>query len=569
MFIRHHHATALLIGAAAALAIGAVPVHAASLPSTTTPATRLSRPRALSTHADTDPVTINDPQLKAGLRKAFGIKTGELTYGDIRHVDPNSGAMPNQRIVVNLIPDMITTPLTDLTGLEALRELPSGWSIQLKLFMAPGVSLVPLTGLHIAGNISLQQDGAGNWTDADITALNSLTFGQFDPYWGLELAGVTNSTNTTGLRNEQLRQLDPLFTKAAAASPAKVYFSLSGQRLSDFSYFAKFTNTEVFSVNNYRVFQAPAYAAQTGEDLLIHSQTIGIDGQPVATGYHTYNSATPEVTVNGHDYLISQSRQYGKIGYTIIDNQYGYVGYPYPDPVTYPNGNTLVQTGMEYYRTTWGNLFVRYVDRDGHPLAEATHLTGDVGQAYTTTPLPIKGYTVQSIEGAPTGTYTAAPQTVTYVYDQDPIPPDPTPGHVHIHVQDEQGAGLAPVSTLNGVVDQGYTITPPALAGYTFVRVGQGALTGTYTATDQDVILIYRKTPVPAEKPHTDGPQKPGPAAHKQPAPQKPGPKATKAPRAKRQPLPQAGDAKAPLIAVSGVALIVALLALGWRKRRS
>ncbi|GKT02535.1 MucBP domain-containing protein [Furfurilactobacillus entadae] len=442
-----------------------------------------------SAHLDSDVVQIDDPQLKKAMLTEFQVTTWELTYGDVRHVH---FASSTKQIDISLIPQATKNPLTSLTGLEVLRELPADWSVRLMVYLKPGVSLVPLTGLHITSALTIQQDGAGNWTDADIAALNSLTLGKLDLYWGIELAGITSNVNSTGLTNNQLLKLDPMFTNASLANPDALYFSLSNQRLSDYSYFSKFSNVHVFSVNNYRVYNTPVNAAQTGNDLTITSQTVGIDGQPALTGYKTYNSSdAPLVTINGHQYIIKNSKQYSTIRYAIIDNQYGVSGYPSLSEVQYANGNTLIQTGMEYYRTTWGNVNVNYVDEQGNVIADAEVVNGDVNATYATTPKTIAGYSVKSVTGDTTGTFTVQPKTVTYVYTKDAV----KGADVTVKYVDEQGKEIAPAETLSGNVGDTYTAAQKEIGGYTFKNT-EGNSTGTFTDQPQTVTYVYTKNTV-------------------------------------------------------------------------
>ena len=463
---------------------------AASIPATTNAQIMATTATitADSTHADSDIVDIEDAQLKQAMLNAFQVTSGELTYGDVRHI---TFAHNKNEITILLIPTTTVNPITSLKGLEVLRELPEGWGIQLLVYLKPGVSLVPLTGLHMTTAFDIQQDGAGNWTDADIVALNSLTFGGLDYYWGIEFVGKTSMTNTTGLRDDQILKLDPMFTKASQANPDGLFLSLSNQRLSDFSYFAKFSNVRIFSVNNYRVYTDPVHIAQTGDDINIVSQTIGIDGKPILTGYKTYNSDTPIVTIDGDHYVISGSKQYANIGYIIISNQYGVSGYPMYTPVEYANGNTLLQTGMEYYRTTWGNVSVNYVDEDGNVLADVQHINGDVGRAYATTPKPIAGYSVSRIDGNANGTFTTELQTVTYVYTKNIV----KGADVLVTYVDQHGNEISPSEKLTGNIGDSFTSSVKPVDGYTFDHV-EGNETGVFTDEDQTITYVYTKDAV-------------------------------------------------------------------------
>ncbi len=68
---------------------------------------------------DTDEVSFGDPALQKVVADAMGIRSGTITYGDIRHFkgQPSISAIP--QTVENL---------TSLKGLESLNELPNGIS---------------------------------------------------------------------------------------------------------------------------------------------------------------------------------------------------------------------------------------------------------------------------------------------------------------------------------------------------------------------------------------------------------------------------------------------------------
>ena len=67
------------------------------------------------------------------------------------------------------------------------------------------------------------------------------------------------------------------------------------------------------------------------------------------------------------------------------------------------------------------NVTVKYVDESGNEVSAPEILSGNVGEAYTSTQKTVSGYTFKEVQGSATGTFTDSPQTVTYVYTKDEV----------------------------------------------------------------------------------------------------------------------------------------------------
>jgi len=167
------------------------------------------------------------------------------------------------------------------------------------------------------------------------------------------------------------------------------------------------------------------------------------------------------------------------------------------DGYTYQSGNltgtytTTNHTVNLIYqkKVAQGTVTVTYEDETGHQLADATTVTGPVGQAYTLTKKSIAGYTFQT--GPLTGTFTASAQTVVHKYRKDAA----AQGSVTVNYQDEHGKTLAPSDKLAGPIDSPYTVSQKVIADYTYHHA-TGALTGKFSQTSQNVTLVYQPTKV-------------------------------------------------------------------------
>lgn len=163
------------------------------------------------------------------------------------------------------------------------------------------------------------------------------------------------------------------------------------------------------------------------------------------------------------------------------------------------SGNTTgfflpTQQTVTYYYTKCppqqGVVIVNYVEKGTNlPLVTSDSLTGAVGSPYTTTPKTIPGYSLDSNSGNTSGTFQAAPQTVTYYYVK--IPPEQ--GTVIVkYLEKGTNITLAPSDTLTGAVGTPYGTTPKAIQGYT-LDSDSGNTIGVFKAASQTVTYYYVK----------------------------------------------------------------------------
>jgi len=155
---------------------------------------------------------------------------------------------------------------------------------------------------------------------------------------------------------------------------------------------------------------------------------------------------------------------------------------------------------------------VTYVDEAGNQLAAADTQTGKVGETYTTSPKTIAGYTLNRVQGQPTGVYTTATQTVTYIYTKDPV----QMGTVTVQYVDQNGQPISASETLTGAVGSDYITLEKQFANYTLRRV-DGQAQGQFTTDNQVVTYVYELqadtiTPeVPGGNTDGDGTEAPAP----------------------------------------------------------
>lgn len=202
-------------------------------------------------------------------------------------------------------------------------------------------------------------------------------------------------------------------------------------------------------------------------------------GQAVTVQYQDENgkSLHDDIVLSGYEGDPYASEQLAIKGYTFKSVQGNANGLftDKPQTITYV-----------YTRTAGQAVTVQYQDENGKSLHADVTLTGYEGDAYTTEQLAIDGYTFKAVQGNATGTFTDAPQTVTYIYTRN------AGKAVTVQYQDENGKTIHPDVTLSGFLGDTYQSEQLAIDGYTFKTV-QGNTTGTFTDAPQTVTYIYTR----------------------------------------------------------------------------
>lgn len=158
---------------------------------------------------------------------------------------------------------------------------------------------------------------------------------------------------------------------------------------------------------------------------------------------------------------------------------YKYIGYLH----TYSNDNKpFVKEGQ---------VIVKYKDSNGDTLSKDIILKGNIGDSYAAEQKSFEGYTFKNVIGNTSGSFTEAPQTVTFIFEKNPIPTST----VTVSYQDTDGNKLSDDIILTGAIGDSYTANKKTFEGYTFDTV-QGSITGTYLNEAQTVVFIYKKEPV-------------------------------------------------------------------------
>ncbi|WP_270262424.1 MucBP domain-containing protein [Lactobacillus panisapium] len=135
-----------------------------------------------------------------------------------------------------------------------------------------------------------------------------------------------------------------------------------------------------------------------------------------------------------------------------------------------------------------GNVIVRYQDEAGHSIHSDIILTGYINDSYSSTAIPIEGYSLKTVPENPTGQFTNKEQTLIYVYTRNPL----SVANVTVHYQDEKGKPVATDVILGGIIGTQYQSYPLVINGYQLKTTPANA-SGTFTNQKQDVVYVYAK----------------------------------------------------------------------------
>ncbi|QYN53557.1 MucBP domain-containing protein [Lactobacillus panisapium] len=135
-----------------------------------------------------------------------------------------------------------------------------------------------------------------------------------------------------------------------------------------------------------------------------------------------------------------------------------------------------------------GNVIVRYQDEAGHSIHSDIVLTGYINDSYSSTAIPIEGYSLKTAPENSTGQFTNKEQTLIYVYTRNPL----SVANVTVHYQDEKGKPVATDVILGGIIGTQYQSYPLVINGYQLKTTPANA-SGTFTNQKQDVVYVYAK----------------------------------------------------------------------------
>ncbi|MBC1484167.1 LPXTG cell wall anchor domain-containing protein [Listeria sp. FSL L7-1558] len=134
------------------------------------------------------------------------------------------------------------------------------------------------------------------------------------------------------------------------------------------------------------------------------------------------------------------------------------------------------------------DVTVQYVDEAGNELATSDTLSGNIGDAYTSTAKDIEGWKLKTAPSNATGTFSDTAQIVTYVYEKAVVAGQ----DVTVRYVDTEGNELAVSDTLSGNVGDAYTSTAKDIDGWNLKTIPTN-VTGAFNDTAQTVTYVYEK----------------------------------------------------------------------------
>lgn len=130
---------------------------------------------------------------------------------------------------------------------------------------------------------------------------------------------------------------------------------------------------------------------------------------------------------------------------------------------------------------------IYFVDENGDPVAGEKSLSGYVGAPYTTSPEPVKNYTLKTTPDNAEGTFGESTITVTYVYQQDP---KTTITVRHVEVSGDTLIDLITPVDKSGFADESYTTSRESIPNYSLLTTPENA-NGVYGSTPFEVVYVY------------------------------------------------------------------------------
>ena len=166
--------------------------------------------------------------------------------------------------------------------------------------------------------------------------------------------------------------------------------------------------------------------------------------------------------------------------------------------VTVPARSTMVLIDKTSFDSTVISdkctVKVNHVLKSTGEVYKTETLKGDEGASYTTSALSeltSQGYTVASVTGNQTGTFTKAGSEVTYYYELDST----KYGTVTVKYQDETGKSIAADDILTGLIGSSYSTSAKSVDGYELSSTPANA-TGTYASGTITVKYVYKAAEV-------------------------------------------------------------------------
>jgi hypothetical protein len=141
-----------------------------------------------------------------------------------------------------------------------------------------------------------------------------------------------------------------------------------------------------------------------------------------------------------------------------------------------------------YEKAQGAPVTVRYLDENGAALAEATILSGKIDDRFAAEPKQFSSWQLKEIPVNSQGSFTANPQTVTFIYEKAQGAP------VTVHYLDEFGKQLAEPVILEGKIGETYRVEAKLLDSWSLKKTPKNAQ-GIFTAEPQHITFTYeRKT---------------------------------------------------------------------------
>ncbi|WP_202585066.1 L-type lectin-domain containing protein, partial [Vagococcus lutrae] len=149
-----------------------------------------------------------------------------------------------------------------------------------------------------------------------------------------------------------------------------------------------------------------------------------------------------------------------------------------------------------------GTIQVEYRDENTNAnIRKTDNYSGTIGTSRTISPPAIAGYSFSTSDPTNrTVMYSNPTKKVILYYKKNTVPPENKQGTIQVEYRDENtNASIRKTDNYSGTIGTSRTISPPAIAGYSFSTSDPTNRTVMYSNPTKKVILYYKKNTVPPE----------------------------------------------------------------------
>ncbi|EFI85035.1 MucBP domain-containing protein [Listeria grayi] len=454
------------------------------------------------------------------LQKAVAAKLGitdvnTLTKADMKRVtalafaesDQNLSSLEGLQYADNLYYLYIPkSNISDISALTNLTKMSILYLMNSKIHdLTPLEKLTNMTNLHLDANpiadyspilslTKLTEFGSRHSNLKDVSFLKNATELRTIYLWGNDISDVSFLENMNQLQSLELsyNKLENGALNTIATRTTLQTLSLSGNQLSVVTPLESLHNLTNLTIYGNHIADISPIQSLPLTTLNGGNQTISLDKIAVKGTEYLQKSPIRGLTNNPSQiapYPENESTgtmEENAINWTDLSDEGTFLSY-WNETYDDPNKTFSGQLVLPYERATGEDVTVRYLDKDGEPIADSVTLNGKIGDPYTSEAKSIDGWELTETPDNAKGTFSDSAQTVSYIYEKTDAQP------VTVRYLDKDGNGLAKDTILTGKIGEEYTSEPKSIDGWELAETPDNAK-GNFSDSAQTVTYVYEKT---------------------------------------------------------------------------